>query len=188
MIAHCRGGDIVHAGTYFGDFLPGLSRELDPGCMLWAFEPNPENYRCARVTALLNGLDNLELRQAALGEALAQARLHILDDKGRALGGASHLAEGDCPGIGEEAILAVDVLAIDRLIPSERVVRIIQLDVERQERAALAGALETIRRCRPILILENVPDGDWFDGNILALGYRLETKLHRNSVFSVADA
>src|SRR5262245_29594961 len=34
-------GDIVHAGTFFGDFLPALSRSRSGDDVLWAFEPNP---------------------------------------------------------------------------------------------------------------------------------------------------
>ncbi len=44
MARNCGTGDIVHAGTYFGDFLPGLSHALTPGARLWAFEPSSENY------------------------------------------------------------------------------------------------------------------------------------------------
>ena len=50
MIAQAGGGDIVHAGTYFGDFLPALSVGIAPGAKVWAFEPNSVNYRCAAMT------------------------------------------------------------------------------------------------------------------------------------------
>ena len=41
---------VVHAGTYFGDFLPGLSAALKPGRTIYAFEPNAENFACAEWT------------------------------------------------------------------------------------------------------------------------------------------
>ena len=28
MLKNCKSGDVVHAGTYFGDFLPALSKRL----------------------------------------------------------------------------------------------------------------------------------------------------------------
>src|SRR5438477_11756587 len=45
VAAHGEHGDIVHAGAYFGDFLPGLSRACAPAYRIWAFEPNHANYR-----------------------------------------------------------------------------------------------------------------------------------------------
>ena len=70
MREYCGGGDIIHAGTYFGDFLPGISDALREGAMVWAFEPNSENYRCARITIELNGLhDRVKLTHAALGSS-----------------------------------------------------------------------------------------------------------------------
>jgi hypothetical protein len=43
LMSYGSHGDIVHAGAYFGDFLPALSRSCAPGAKVWAFEPNPEN-------------------------------------------------------------------------------------------------------------------------------------------------
>ena len=37
-------GDVVHAGTFFGDFIPALARSRAPGALVWAFEPNRESY------------------------------------------------------------------------------------------------------------------------------------------------
>ena len=50
MSKHCGTGDIIHAGTYFGDFLPALSKACHTKAKVWAFEPNLENYKCAIVT------------------------------------------------------------------------------------------------------------------------------------------
>jgi hypothetical protein len=66
----------------------------------------------------------------------------------------------------------------------ERHVSIIQLDVEGFEQPALMGAMETIKRCKPILILENCPEPDWLAENILSLGYRISGNLHKNTVFA----
>jgi hypothetical protein len=39
LTSHCGKGDVIHGGTFFGDFIPALSRALAPGYKLWAFEP-----------------------------------------------------------------------------------------------------------------------------------------------------
>jgi len=181
--ANCGAGDIVHAGTYFGDFLPALSR----AClgMVWAFEPNLENYRCARITALLNDLSNVELRRAGLGAANGALPLVTVDADGLARGGSSTFMNGGSSQPGQMEI--VPVVSIDEAVPEDRQVSIIQLDVEGFEQPALAGALKTIARCRPVIVVEVLADSDilpteWFARNILDLGYRITGTIHGNAV------
>ena len=146
---------------------------------MWAFEPNPENYLCASITRQINRLDNVELRNAGLGEQRGIARMIVSDKDGGALGGASHIVAGDNQGKG---LQDVDIVSIDEMVPSDRPISIIQLDVEYYEQQALAGALLTIRRWSPILVLENLPDEGWLARNILQLGYRVWGKVIYNTV------
>jgi FkbM family methyltransferase len=173
IVARCGTGDVVHAGTFFGDFLPAISRGCADGARVWAFEPNPESHRCAQITTQLNGLTNVTLTHAALGASSGEASMKTSDD-GRALGGASHIV-GD--GSGTEQ---VPLVALDDVIPPDRDVSIIQLDVEGYELEALRGATGTIQRCSPLLMLESVPADPWF----AALGYRPAEKVGGNTVFS----
>jgi FkbM family methyltransferase len=185
MTAHCGDQDIVHAGTYFGDFLPALSAAIGAGAKVWAFEPNSESHRCAEITMLLNGIGNVELRNAGLGATTSTSLLQTTNAKGRALGGTSRIVSRVVPGATGES---VDVVAIDDAVPSDRSVGILQLDVEGYEQQALTGAFETIRRCRPILVLEQQPshaflDEAWFADNVLSMGYQLAETMHLNRVY-----
>ena len=186
MRANCAGGDIVHAGTYFGDFLPALSQACDDGRSIWAFEPNPENYRCARITTLINDLSNVHLQNAGLGDAPAVLRIRTRDPQGVSLGGKSHIiGEGE---YNPETDEKVRIVTVDSVIGDQRPVSIIQLDVEDHEKAALTGALQTLRRCLPIIILEvrkgsDLLQSEWFGDTILSLGYRQIITLHGNTVF-----
>ena len=179
MMEHAGKGDIIHAGTYFGDFIPALSRSLNSDAKLWAFEPNPENYRCASITVAINNLRNVVIHNAGLGESAGQLQMMIVDEKGQSLGGASRFSDGQ--NIGERKYISVDVKTIDDVIPENRTISIIQLDVEGFERQALSGSLNTIKREKPILILENLPDEQWLSENILNMGYRVIDKLHDNT-------
>jgi FkbM family methyltransferase len=187
IVSNCGSGDVVHAGTYFGDFLPALSKGVAPGSIVWAFEPNPENYRCAKITLEINDTENIVLTNAGLGAKKEHLLLQTLDEDRCSLGGASRIIASDS----NEAIIAemVQIVTIDDIVRSDRVVSIIQLDVEGHEKEALTGALKTIQRCHPIIILEVLPnstllDSDWFSRNILSLGYRKIIDIHGNSVFS----
>lgn len=183
MHRNCGHGDIVHAGAYFGDFLPALSKSLFGAAHLWAFEPSSENYACARRTVELNALQNVTLVHAGLGAAAGMQTFKTGRASDPSLGGASRAVKHRQPGGAYEE---VPIVAVDDLVPIDRPVAIIQLDVEGFEQEALTGALKTIRYHRPILILENVPkDDDWFAREILSLGYGEISKVHGNRVFEI---
>lgn len=187
MLANGGNGDIIHAGTYFGDFLPALSHACGSQYKVWAFEPNPENYKCAKITMLLNNLENVSLEHAGLGQKESVVPLRTTDDRGNALGGSSSLVQGTDVPLGCEQYMA-RIVAVDDFMPPDRRIAIIQLDVEGYEKEALAGSLETIRKWRPILILEvwsgsKLLESTWFSENILGLNYRMTEKLHGNCVF-----
>lgn len=144
-------GDIIHAGTCFGDFLPAISKAVHKDGHVWAFEPNSENYRCAQITVTLNHLSNVHLINAGLGE----------------------MASTD------------GLVSLDEIIPPDRQISIVQLDVEGHEEQALKGAMKLIERCRPILVLENdhgLISSSWFKKNILSIGYKVANKLHDNRI------
>ena len=171
MVEHAKEGDIVHAGTFFGDFLPAISRGVSEKAKIWAFEPNPESYRCAQITMMLNDIQNVSLVKAGLGATPSKMNLTTQDKKGVRLGGSSTIK-----GENKEApnTQQIDIKSIDRSIPKDRSMSIIQLDVEGFENQAIMGALETIKRCKPILILEDdhgFTKSEWFRDNILSLNW-----------------
>jgi FkbM family methyltransferase len=181
MTTHCGNGDVVHAGTYFGDFLPALAKACGPEARIWAFEPNSENYRCASITVDLNGLRNVVLANAGLGAAPTRLPLTISDTRGVALGGRSKFAQSARPSDGAATEL-VEVLRVDDVVPPNRLVSLVQLDVEGFEEHALTGAMETIRRWRPLLILETLPRPDWMARELAPLGYISERRINKNFI------
>jgi len=168
ILQHCGGAEVVTAGAFFGDALPALSKVCK---RIWAFEPNPENHRCAQITVLLNDLRNVALHQTGLGERCERRELVVKDHEGRSLGGASQMA--DITDRGHEAV-SIDLVTIDSVVDERSAVSIIHLDVEGFEEYALRGAQRTIERCRPLLILETVPQG-------LDEHYRLDRQLDKQT-------
>ncbi|HVV63869.1 MAG TPA: FkbM family methyltransferase [Rhizomicrobium sp.] len=182
MTEHCGDGDIIHAGAYFGDFIPALSKGLRPGARLWAFEPSSENYLCARRTMELNGLENTVLTHAGLGDRAAMGILRIGRPDLPAYGGTARFVPARRKNCSHEDS---PIVAVDEVVPEDRQVSILQLDVEGFEQQALTGALRTIARCRPKIILENLPkDAEWFGRAILDLGYGPIAEVHANTIFA----
>jgi FkbM family methyltransferase len=180
LTSHCNNGDIIHAGTYFGDFLPALSAACAQTYKVWAFEPNPENFSCANMTITINRLENVELTNAGLGAGASTVSMVTKDLQGRGMGGGSTIVKGENSpaGIAEE----VNIVAIDDTVPSDRPISILQLDVEGYEEEVLIGAEKTIRRCRPILVLEILPDMQFMEDNIFPLGYKVEGEVQGNTI------
>jgi len=148
------GGDIITAGAYFGDFLPFMSRlaaARDAGVL--TFEPNPVNFACATVTCAINTLTNCRLIPGGLGADSASLTMKTHDDNGVPLGGGSRLVD-ERAGSERARYDEIEIHTIDSHIRTGAPVGLIQLDIEGHEMAALAGARDTIARCRPLLVLE----------------------------------
>jgi FkbM family methyltransferase len=190
IAAHCSSGDVIHAGTFFGDFLPGVSAALPSESKIWAFEPNFESYRCARITIEINNLRNVVLACKALGDQKGRAFLQTRDFDDKELGGSSRIVSTLPFGYAHGSFVEIDT--IDDVVPRERNVALIHLDVEGYEDYALRGGINTIKRCLPILIIEtwpkkNILDDPWFSDNILNQGYKKVADIHGNSLFTCSS-
>lgn len=174
ILSYSGDGEVIHAGAYFGDMLPGLRK-----CKrVWAFEPNFESYQCALKTIELNELTNIELLNVGLGAEKGNARM-ITEANGERLGGSSLINSA-----GEREI---DVVTIDGIVGGSQVT-VIHLDVEGYEVEALKGGMKTIERWLPVLILErnDCIFGKWFQDEIIdRLNYKWRGNIHGNAVFRV---
>jgi FkbM family methyltransferase len=163
--------------------LPALARACCQGGRVWAFEPNRENFRCAGITCKINGLENVRLMRAALSDAPGTRLLQTKDIQGRALGGASKVFSRRRGGAND--VETVRAVTIDDVVPADRCVSVVHLDVEGQEAPALIGGLRTIQRCRPVIIVETLPPQDWLQAHLFPIGYRIGARIHGNTVLEV---
>ena len=109
----------------------------------------------------------------------------IETNSGIRLGGASRILKEDN---GKGKTIDVEIRRMDDLIPENRYVSIIQLDVEGYEKEAIAGGLDLINRCKPMLILEDnkkIIYTDWFKLNINSIGYEVVQKIHDNTLLAI---
>ena len=140
---------------------------------------NSENFSCAKTTKEINSLKNIELHHAGLGNKEEKASIQIKDSEtGKPLGGRSRFSD-----VESEFSETVFLKTIDTTVPEENFVSIIHLDVEGYEEEALTGALNTIGRDKPIIIVESTPSEEWMTKNLYPLGYRFERKILLNSIF-----
>jgi FkbM family methyltransferase len=187
MRHHAGGGDVIHAGTYFGDFLPALSRSIAHDRTVWAFEPNSESHLCASWTVRINNLRNIVLSHSGLSDETRPANLQIANRQGVKLGGASRVVlagEASLDSNEKELLEKTHLTTIDATVPHDRPVSILQLDVEGHEISALHGGLATIRRSRPIIIVEALNGVEAPMRILEPLGYKVQAQFECNAVFS----
>ncbi len=172
IINNCGNSSIIHVGTYFGDFLPALSKYCKN--TVFAFEPNTENYTCARTTCWLNGCKNVILKNNALGDSSKMINLKI-KDKGRHIGGLSRVVEEE-----SQDTEKVCQIKIDDVICHTTPISILHLDLEGYELNAINGAINIVKNWKPIIIIED-NGNDYID--LENLGYRYTKRIHNNLVW-----
>ncbi len=135
-----------------------------------AFEINPA------LTKELRGIADgrIEIRQTGLSSSSGAATLHVPILYGRELTGWASLRPGNCPDTDEHVELPVQIERLDHYELQD--VDFIKVDVEGHELEVLRGGVETIRRCKPTLLVEVKPDNETGVAEFLEpIGYRRYT-------------
>jgi FkbM family methyltransferase len=134
----------VDAGANIGAHTLTMARAVAPGGIVLAYEPQRILYQVLCANLMLNEVDNVHARHAALGASRAVTRVPNVDySRENNFGGVS---------LGAEQGEAVVVETIDGL--SLRQLALLKADVEGMETELLQGATGTIRRLRPLLYVE----------------------------------
>lgn len=169
--------DIIHAGTYFGDFLPAISK-IDGNA--YCFEPNPINYQSAYLTTILNSIDDVSISNCALGNYQGICNLKIKQaDKFR--GGGSKIVKNSTSNT-----IKVEINTLDNLFDDMQNIGLIQLDTQGSELEILKGGRNIIKRNKPTLILQTFNKNDkWIKENIISMGYRMAGTCDSNKILKI---
>jgi FkbM family methyltransferase len=130
----------VDIGGHVGLWSMQLTKMFD---RVHAFEPVAAHRECF-VKNVLDAGGNAILHECALGEQ--EGKIAIFTEKGSS--GNSHI---DAKVTGSIPMITLDSLALDE-------VDFMKLDTEGYEENILRGAVETIKRCRPVIIVEQKRD------------------------------
>lgn len=131
------GATVIDGGAAIGDWTLPLADACGQDGIVIAYEPNPIQFRCLAHNT--GGRHNIRCHNAALGSVKGFCEMVENENAG-----ASHIVE---KGSGHIRIDVIDDLELSRC-------DLIKLDIEGYELFALQGAINTIKRCRPILIVE----------------------------------
>lgn len=145
------GDTVIDVGAYIGTHTVAFSKMVGPSGHVMAFEPQPRIFKMLEANLEANQASNVMMCRQAAGERV-RSNILIADLPPDNVGfnfGAVPLSGPAAHGITTQ-IVTVDSL---NLSPS-----VIKIDVEGMEPEVIAGAHETIKRCQPILYLENNGD------------------------------
>jgi len=144
---------VVDVGANAGVFTLIAARLVGATGTVDAFEPSTRDRERLLANVSLNGLSNVKVHAEALGRASGKAVLAVAgpDHPGHnTIGGFAYSADA------RAYELEVDVTSLDDFATAQNLTHLdlLKIDVEGSETAVLQGARETLRRFRPILVVE----------------------------------
>lgn len=132
----------VDVGAHAGDVLREMLRCAPRGRHV-AFEPLP-----AFAERLSREFPGVDVRNAAVSSAPGRAQFVHVPEAPELSGLHDSQHAGGVP-------IDVDVQTIDTALPADYVPRLLKIDVEGAEVEVMRGAVETLRRHRPVVIFEH---------------------------------
>ena len=143
------GSVVVEIGAHIGSHTVPVARLVGPWGRVYAFEPQRKIYRELVHNVALNGITNVVPLRYAVGDG--DARVIELNPTRLGNEGGTSVGSG-----GDQAELrSLDSFGFER-------VSVLKIDVEGYEDEVLKGAVNTIRRSRPIILIE-IMGGNAYD-------------------------
>ncbi len=152
------GDGFVDVGANAGFFTVIAARLVGAGGVVHAFEPEASNFQRLKHNVVLNGLDNVELHEVAVGDQNVETELYINSDNdgGHALWnpGAHSFNQRsrDMVILQKTSMVTLDAV-LGSFADAGPMVKAIKIDAEGYEQHVLSGALETLRHHRVPFIL-----------------------------------
>ena len=168
----------IDGGAHVGTWTRVMSQRFG---RVIAVEPSADTREALLANLATFWCDNVEVRAVALGDAVGRVRM-TLDAGSRAEQmkntGARHVVDG-----GDVPLERIDDWGLESL-------GLLKLDIEGSEPRAIRGALETLQRCRPIVIYEEKGFGRRYGDTpgaaaraLKSIGYRLITTVKMDHVW-----
>jgi FkbM family methyltransferase len=144
----------IDVGSYEGRFLSDIVRVAPHGQHI-AYEPLPH-----LAGVLAQAFPGVEVRNAALSDVEGQSEFMYA----RNLPSYSGLRRRAYPRAADIEVLSVRTERLDDHLPVGYVPSLIKIDVEGAEQLVIEGAMETLKRHRPIVVFEHGKGGSDYYG------------------------
>lgn len=167
-----RGDTVIDAGAFIGDHTIFYANLVGTKGKVIAFEPNPIAFKCLEYN--MEPYKNVEVRKEGLSDSEGKITLSTSDNAGAAY-----------PKKSKKGIkcITIDSLNLERL-------DFIKVDVEGFEQNVIKGGQETIKKCKPAILIEIINDRLMFNGTtdndlylyLMDLGYSIRNIYQGQSI------
>jgi len=139
-------GVFIDVGAHIGKYTVTMARKLKGTGMVLAFEPHPINFKYLLVNLSLNGLGNVLPLNMACYSSEGCLPLYVAQESGL----HSLILQSS------ERKIKVKVCTLDSMVEKLNLkdIRLIKVDVEGAEVEVIKGALRTISKFSPTLVVE----------------------------------
>ncbi len=147
------GQTFVDIGANIGYYTLLAARQVGPAGRVFAFEPDPDNFKLLQKNIALNGYANVTLSPQALSNRVGEARLFL-----NPLNRGDHRLYDSKDG--RAAVTVPQTTLEDYFKKLEPLPHFIKMDIQGAESAALQGMRNLLSRCpQLILVSEFGPEG-----------------------------
>ena len=136
-----KNGVVIDVGANIGYYTLYLSKLVGRGGKVYAFEPEPKNYRLLQKNLQLNDANNVVLSKKAVAEKSGKARLYLHDTAG----GHSIAREFD-------SYIEIETVNLDDYLLDKRV-SLVKMDVEGAEPLVIKGMLRLLNESKNMKII-----------------------------------
>lgn len=141
---------VIDIGTNVGEVLMNFAKLVGNGGAVYGFEPDTINYNRCVENLNLNNFKNIYLEKLGLGHTKGKFKLIVNTPSNR--GGNRIVSTINTDNNLEE----IDIITLDEYIENKQIhsINLIKIDVEGFELNVLKGAVNTLRKFKPILFIE----------------------------------
>jgi len=164
-----KGNTVLDVGANQGYFTILFSDLVGANGRVHAFEPVPSTFARLSHAVEAAGCENVTVSQLALGEIEEKSSIFVPGDDGGQAAFVRHQHGSWEKADVQECV--VEVIRLDDYASEFSRIDFIKCDVEGAELLVLKGGANVLRRCRPILFLENddrwMIDFGWSSNSVL---------------------
>jgi FkbM family methyltransferase len=141
---------VIECGCHIGTHTVKLASLCDK---IYGFEPMPETYEILTKNMLINNIDNAILYKLGVSNKPGVTKYSWISENNPGASGLENNPMGKPTYINATSknidvnLTTIDLLSLNKL-------DFIKIDVEGYERLVIEGAMNTIKRCKPIIVME----------------------------------
>jgi FkbM family methyltransferase len=145
-----EGDHVIDVGTNVGEIALNAARITGGKGRVYAFEPDPRNFKRMKENLNLNNFYNIKPHLLGLGDKIGTYTLCYVDDRNQGMNRILDATDG------LQKTVEIEVSTLDKFVMENHFTKLnlVKVDVEGFEYKVLKGAEDTITKFRPTLFVE----------------------------------